>query len=138
MTMSLHKLTAGTGYTYLTRQVAAHDRTPGPRTPLATYYTEKGETPGRWVGSGVAGIEGLSVGDEVTAAQMRALFGAGLHPLAQQREERLEGPDLTARHLTAVTRLGAPFKIYTAEATAFQVEVARRIEDHAAALGHPR
>ena len=25
--MSLHKLTAGTGYTYLTRQVAAHDRT---------------------------------------------------------------------------------------------------------------
>ena len=46
MTMSLHKLTAGTGYTYLTRQVAAHDRTPGPRTSLASYYSEKGETPG--------------------------------------------------------------------------------------------
>ena len=52
--MSLHKLTAGTGYTYLTRQVAAHDRTPGPRTSLASYYTEKGETPGRWVGSPAA------------------------------------------------------------------------------------
>ena len=35
MTMSLHKLTAGTGYTYLTRQVAAADRTGGARTPLA-------------------------------------------------------------------------------------------------------
>ena len=78
--MSLHKLTAGTGYTYLTRQVAAHDRTPGPRTSLASYYSEKGETPGRWVGSGVAGIDGLSVGDEVTAQQMRALFGAGSAP----------------------------------------------------------
>src|SRR6478752_1259034 len=138
MTMSLHKLTAGTGYTYLTRQVAAHDRTPGPRTSLASYYTEKGETPGRWVGSGVAGIDGLSVGDEVTAQQMRALFGAGLHPLAEQRRERLEGPDLKDRDFKAVTRLGVPFKVYSAEATAFQVEVAKRIEDHAAALGHPR
>ena len=78
--MSLHKLTAGTGYTYLTRQVAAHDRTRGPRTSLASYYTEKGETPGRWVGSGVAGIDGLSVGDEVTAQQMRALFGCRAPP----------------------------------------------------------
>ncbi|HET7823220.1 MAG TPA: MobF family relaxase [Ornithinibacter sp.] len=136
--MSLHKLTAGTGYTYLTRQVAAHDRTPGPRASLASYYTEQGETPGRWVGSGMAGIDGLEVGDEVTAEQMRALFGAGLHPLANQRAQRLEGPDLTMRELTAVTRLGAPFKIYRHEANAFQVEVARRIEDHAAALGHPR
>ena len=138
MTMSLHKLTAGTGYTYLTRQVAAHDRTPGPRTSLASYYTEKGETPGRWVGSGVAGIDGLSVGDEVSAQQMRALFGAGLHPLAEQRRERLEGPNLSDRDFRAVTRLGVPFKVYTGEATAFQVEVARRIEDHAASLGHPR
>ena len=78
MALSLHKLTAGTGYTYLTRQVAAHDRAGGPRTTLATYYSERGETPGRWVGSGIAGIDGLAVGDEVTAPQMRLLFGFGL------------------------------------------------------------
>jgi conjugative relaxase-like TrwC/TraI family protein len=138
MTMSLHKLTAGTGYTYLTRQVAAADRTGGARTPLATYYTERGETPGQWVGSGVAGIDGLTVGDEVTASQMQALFGSGLHPLAQQRRERLEGPDLTGADYRAVTRLGLPYKVYDADVTAFQVEVAKRIEDHAAALGHPR
>lgn len=138
MTMSLHKLTAGTGYTYLTRQVAAHDRTGGARTPLASYYTERGETPGWWVGSGVAGIDGLAVGDEVTAPQMQALFGAGLHPLAAQRRERLEGPNLTEADYRAVTRLGAPYKVYDADVTAFQVEVAKRIEDHAASLGHPR
>ena len=136
--MSLHKLTAGTGYTYLTRQVAAQDRTGGARTPLASYYTERGETPGHWVGSGMAGIDGLNVGDEVTAQQMQSLFGSGLHPLAQQRRELLEGPDLSEADLKAVTRLGIPFKVFTSDVTAFQIEVAKRIEDHAASLGHPR
>ncbi|NHA68765.1 MobF family relaxase [Phycicoccus flavus] len=136
--MSLHKLSAGTGYTYLTRQVAAHDRTTGPRTSLADYYTEKGETPGRWVGSGLVGVAGIQAGDEVTAAQMQALFGAGLHPLAEQLKNRLEGPDLTERDYRAAGRLGTPYKVYAGDVTTFQVEVARRIEDHAAALGHPR
>ena len=138
MTLSLHKLTAGTGYTYLTRQVAAHDRAGGPRTTLASYYSERGETPGRWVGSGMAGIDGLTIGDEVTAQQMRLLFGFGLHPLAELREESLQGPGLTERDYRAARRLGVPYKVYTSGATAFQVEVAKRIEDHAASLGHPR
>jgi conjugative relaxase-like TrwC/TraI family protein len=138
MTMSLHKLTTGTGYTYLTRQVAAHDRSGGPRTTLASYYSERGETPGRWVGSGMAGIDALAVGDEVTAQQMRLLFGFGLHPLAELREESLAGPGLTERDYRAARRLGVPYKVYTSGATAFQVEVAKRIEDHAASLGHPR
>lgn len=136
--MSLHKLSAGTGYTYLTRQVAAHDRAGGPRTSLASYYSERGETPGRWVGSGVAGFGGLRVGDEVTAQQMRLLFGFGLHPLAQLREESLAGPGLTERDYRAARRLGVPYKVYTSGATAYQVQVAKRIEDHAASLGHPR
>ena len=49
--MSLHKLTAGSGYDYLTRQVAALDATDKGRTGLASYYTERGESPGVWVGS---------------------------------------------------------------------------------------
>jgi hypothetical protein len=110
--MSLHKLTAGTGYTYLTRQVAAHDRAGGPRTTLATYYSERGETPGRWVGSGMSGIDGLAVGDEVTAQQMRLLFGFGLHPLAELREESLQGPGLSERDYRAARRLGVPYKVY--------------------------
>jgi hypothetical protein len=46
--MSLHKLTAGSGYDYLTRQVAALDATERGHTGLASYYTERGETPGRF------------------------------------------------------------------------------------------
>ena len=43
----------------------------------------------------MAGIDGLSTGDPVTAEQMRALFGAGMHPLAEQRLQQLDGADLT-------------------------------------------
>ena len=92
--MSIHKLTAGSGYDYLTRQVAALDATAKGHIGLASYYTERGESPGVWVGSGMAGIDGLEAGDAVTAEQMRALFGAGMHPLATQRLEQLRDADL--------------------------------------------
>ena len=85
----------------------------------------------------MAGIDGLSVGDEVTAQQMQALFGAGLHPLAEQRRERLEGPDLR-RGLQGGDPAGGPVQGVHRRVTAFQIEVAKRIEDHAASLGHPR
>jgi len=50
--MGVHKLTAGDGYTYLTRQVAVHDATDRGHAGLADYYAEKGESPGRWFGAG--------------------------------------------------------------------------------------
>ncbi|GAA2153500.1 DNA primase catalytic core [Humibacillus xanthopallidus] len=133
--MSIHKLTAGSGYDYLTRQVAAHDATDKGHTGLASYYAQKGETPGVWVGSGMAGLEGLDAGDVVTQEQMQALFGSGHHPLAQQRLDRLAGPDLTVRDHQAVTRLGAPYKVYSNDVSAFRIEVARRIHDRATELG---
>ena len=89
--MSIHKLTAGSGYDYLTRQVAAQDATEKGHTSLASYYSAKGEAPGTWIGSGMAGIDGLDEGDEVTAEQMRNLFGAGKHPLAEQLRVGLGG-----------------------------------------------
>ena len=46
MGASMHKLTAGSGDDYLTRQVAAQDTTEKGHTSLASYYSEKGEIPG--------------------------------------------------------------------------------------------
>jgi DNA primase catalytic core len=138
VTMSIHKLTAGSGYDYLTRQVAALDATEKGHVPLASYYTERGESPGVWIGAGLAGIDGLQAGDPVTGEQMRALFGVGLHPLAMQRQQQLQGPDLTDRDYQAVTRLGAPFKIYRNDIPPFQVELAKRIAELNAAAGLPR
>ena len=39
--MSMHKLTAGAGYDYPTRQVAALDATEKGHAGLASYYTER-------------------------------------------------------------------------------------------------
>src|SRR5215204_2983999 len=135
--MSLHKLTAGSGYDYLTRQVAALDATDKGHTGLASYYTERGESPGVWVGSGMDGIDGLDVGDPVTAEQMRALFACGLHPLAELRLQQLDGPDLTAQDFQSVARLGAPFKIVDNDLRPFRLEVARRIAALNTTIGWP-
>jgi conjugative relaxase-like TrwC/TraI family protein len=135
--MSLHKLTAGSGYDYLTRQVAALDATEKGHTGLASYYTERGESPGVWIGSGMDGIDGLTAGDPVTAEQMQALFGCGLHPLAELRQQQLEGPDLTLRDFQNATRLGAPFKIVDNDLIPFRLEVAKRIAALNTAIGSP-
>jgi conjugative relaxase-like TrwC/TraI family protein len=136
VTMSLHKLTAGSGYDYLTRQVAALDASTKGHVGLASYYTARGESPGVWVGSAMEGIDGLAVGDPVTAEQMRALFGCGLHPLAELRLQRLQGPNLTGQDFQDVMRLGAPFKIMD-DATPFRVEVATRIAALNGLIGEP-
>src|SRR5215203_1223963 len=135
--MSVHKLTAGSGYDYLTRQVAALDATEKGHSGLASYYAERGETPGVWIGSGMASIDSLSAGNPVTGEQMRALFGCGLHPLAELRQQQLEGPDLTLRDFQNATRLGVPFKIVDNDLRPFRVEVAKRIAALNTAIGWP-
>jgi conjugative relaxase-like TrwC/TraI family protein len=137
VTMSMHKLTAGAGYDYLTRQVAALDSTERAHTGLASYYTERGETPGVWIGSGLEGIDGLTADDPVTAEQMRALFGCGLHPLAELRQQQLEGPDLTEGDYQDAARLGAPFRIVDSDVSPFRLEVARRFAAIRTAAGLP-
>jgi hypothetical protein len=57
--MGVHKLTAVSGYDYLTRQVAALDATEKGHTGLASYYTERGESPGCESGLGWRGSTAL-------------------------------------------------------------------------------
>lgn len=95
MTASLHKITAGDGYTYLTKNVAAGDTHRG-RQSLSDYYSTRGETPGIWVGKGLKGFElnpriaaplGVEntarAGKNVSETQMLALFGMLKHPDAE-------------------------------------------------------
>jgi len=46
--MSMHKLIAGDGYRYLTRNVAAGDAGLGAGDSLTGYYEQSGNPPGRW------------------------------------------------------------------------------------------
>ncbi|HRA04803.1 MAG TPA: MobF family relaxase, partial [Arachnia sp.] len=123
--MGMHKLTAGSGYDYLTRQVARNDSDRPASTPLADYYDEKGEAPGVWLGSGLAGIDGLTAGDTVTAAQMDALFGKGLHPLAAERLAGL-GPDASAQLRRDAVRLGRPYREPDTSTSMFRHELGQR------------
>ncbi len=132
--MSLHKLTAGTGYDYLTRQVAAMDSTEKGQTSLADYYSQHGELPGRWVGAGLFGIDGLNAGDVVTAEQMQSLFSIGDHPLTAQRLAALDA-DATERDYRDAMKLGQRFGVYTGVSD-FRIEVARRIDSWNLENGH--
>jgi conjugative relaxase-like TrwC/TraI family protein len=70
-----------------------------------------------------------------TAEQMRALFGAGMHPLAATRLEQLGAADLNDVSVRAATRLGAPFKVYAGDVSPFRVEVAKRLAARQVAVG---
>src|SRR5665648_259389 len=84
--MSMHKLTAGDGYAYLTRHVAAGDAGLDADASLTAYYEQTGNPPGRWYGSGLAGlgseaISRVTSGDVVTEHAMTAVFRDGVDPL---------------------------------------------------------
>lgn len=108
--MTLQKLSAGSGYEYLTRQVAALDASDKVSIPLADYYAAKGKAPGRWIGTGLEGIDGLAINDIVTAEQMKNLFGSGCDPISGRP-------------------LGAPYKVFSNETVdAFNARVEELLE----------
>jgi DNA primase catalytic core len=135
--MSLHKLTAGSGYDYLTRQVAVQDVTEKGHLGLASYYSERGEIPGVWVGAGCACIRDDFAGSTVTAEQMQALFGAGLSPIGADNLAALPA-DATDHEARAALRLGAPFSVSDREVSDFRIQVARRLGELNRARGLPR
>jgi TrwC relaxase len=112
--MTVHKLTAGEGYTYLTRQVAAHDATNRGFDTLGGYYTERGEAAGVWMGSGLAAVPDFPVAGEVSEAQMQALFGEGRHPNARELERWMRAAGASEQEIDAASRLGSPYRIYAA------------------------
>jgi DNA primase catalytic core len=121
--MGLHKLTAGDGYSYLTRQVAVHDSTEKGHANLHDYYEQKGESPGHWLGAGLTGLD-MKVGTEVTVEQMKALFGEGRHPNAQAIEQTVIDAGDTKDAALRASALGRAFAVYTGSSP-FLVEVAR-------------
>lgn len=128
MTVSLHKISAGDGYLYLVRQVAAADATHRGRSALADYYSVKGEAPGRWLGKGLTALAdpgardvsaqtveqvwAVQAGSEVTEDQMKALFGEGLHPNATKISDYLIGRGLASEAAINGAKLGRKFAIY--------------------------
>lgn len=84
MTVSMRVLSAGDGYRYLLKSVAAGDGNRSLTEPLTRYYTEKGTPPGYWLGSGVSSLGGgrLPACGVVTEDQLRLLLGLGADPIS--------------------------------------------------------
>jgi conjugative relaxase-like TrwC/TraI family protein len=76
-------MTAGDGYKYLLKSVAAGDGDRSLSTPLTRYYAEAGCPPGTWMGSGVGSLDldTLHAGDVVTETQLELLIGQGRNPV---------------------------------------------------------
>ena len=147
----MHKLTAGDGYLYLVRQVAAADSTERGRSALADYYSAKGESPGRWTGRGLAALADTGareVSDEVrqqvwtveggsvvTEEQMKALFGLGLHPNADKISDHLS-PRLSVRPSIEAAQLGRQYAVRE-ESSEFTRRVGTAFRAHNIAAGLP-
>ena len=148
MVMTLHKLTAGDGYLYLVRQVAAADSTERGRSTLADYYSAKGESPGRWMGRGLAALSDtgrcevsptareeiwtVEEGSGVSEAQMRALYGVGLHPNAERIQTYVTGRNMGNQR--PASRLGREFQVRDGEPE-FARRLAVAFRDHNAEVG---
>lgn len=83
MTVSMRVMSAGEGYKYLLKTVAAGDGNRALSTPLTRYYLEEGTPPGRWMGSGVPALGGGRIvsGDQVSEVQLQLLVGMGRDPV---------------------------------------------------------
>ncbi|MDG4666368.1 MobF family relaxase [Mycobacterium sp. 236(2023)] len=141
----MHKLTAGDGYLYLVRQVAAADSTERGRSGLADYYSAKGESPGRWMGRGLAALSDTGareVSDEVrqqvwaveggsvvTEEQMKALFGLGWHPNADKIFAHLS-PRLRVQPATAAAQLGRKYPVREEPSSEFTRRVGKAFRAH--------
>ncbi|TSI14229.1 AAA family ATPase [Brevibacterium aurantiacum] len=79
-------MSAGRGYEYLLKTVAAGDGNRDLGTPLTRYYTESGSPPGTWLGTGLASLDdgtgtGVEEGSTVTEEHLVRLLGQGVHPV---------------------------------------------------------
>nr|WP_262493395.1 relaxase domain-containing protein [Flaviflexus equikiangi] len=76
-------MSAGDGYKYLLKTVAAADGDRPLSTPLTRYFIKEGTPPCRWLSKGVSslGKVELVVGDCVSEDQLQLLMGKGCDPI---------------------------------------------------------
>ncbi|HEV7949449.1 MAG TPA: MobF family relaxase, partial [Glaciihabitans sp.] len=100
------------------------------------YYTEDGNPPGVWVGSG---LTALGITGTVTETQMKALYGEGLHPNADALIAAAQAEGKSAEEAIAGAKLGRGYYAYnqgtpdlrsaiSAGYSAFQQEMGREPE----------
>ncbi|MFC5641435.1 MobF family relaxase [Kitasatospora cinereorecta] len=114
-------MTAVAGYLYFERQITSGDQPRPSGCELTEYQRDAGLPPGVWVGRAAAL---LGVRGEVSERQMMALFGEGLHPLADDMTFDLLRAGAGVEQALNAVRLGARYYRLDTSPT----DLARRIE----------
>lgn len=106
--MSISKLSHGDGYAYYSAMTVSGDQRRQDGQELTDYYLDSGTPEGRWIGKGCGS---LSVSGAVSEQQMKALFGEGRHPDADQIEASIIASGGSAKDAEKASRLGRrPYK----------------------------
>lgn len=106
--ISIRRISLGGGFRYLMESVAAGDTGARPADGLAGYYAASGTPPGRFLGAGLAdldGSRGIKSGSEVEEEHLRRMLGelrdpltgdpVGATPLLSDKRVPVAGFDLT-------------------------------------------
>lgn len=88
--MTIRPMSSGKGFEYLLHSVVVGDGDREMSSPLTRYYTESGNPPGTWVGTGLTSLgdgrsPALAEGDTATEEHLARLLGEGLHPVTGER-----------------------------------------------------
>lgn len=120
--MTIHRVSAGDGYEYYTREVASDDERRERTQELGDYYLKSGAPAGVWMGEEITRHFGIT--GEVTEQQMRDLFGQGKRPDAQMIRDAKNGV-VDERNLL----LGNPYAVYPAFHQEFTDAVSKAVDD---------
>jgi conjugative relaxase-like TrwC/TraI family protein len=94
MTMSIRRMSLGAGYRYLMSSVARADGSGHSASALTRYYAESGTPPGRFLGRGLAGLNGgngVPVGSAVSEEHLFRMLGMLQDPITGQQLGRPPG-----------------------------------------------
>ncbi|MFJ5645873.1 MobF family relaxase [Streptomyces sp. NPDC093223] len=123
--MTVHKLSAGDGYAYYISETVSADQQRERGQDLGDYYTASGNPPGLWMGSG---IDALGVSGNVTEAQMKALYGEGLHPDADRIIADRIAEGATMKQAVRVAKLGRKYMTFVEKDTPFGRKLSEELE----------
>ncbi len=137
MTVSIRRMTTGSGFRYLMESVASGDGAAERTSPLTRYYADSGTPPGRFLGAGLAGLAGgagVADGSQVSEAMLRNMLQLIVDPITGQplgRKPRTPTPTHAELIDAAFARLPGTVPIAQRKAAIARLKAAQGVEpDH--------
>jgi conjugative relaxase-like TrwC/TraI family protein len=132
MTVSIRRMTLGSGYKYLMGSVAQSDGASQHASALTRYYAESGTPPGRFIGQGLPGLGngvGIESGSQVTEEHLFRMLGMVEDPLTGEqlgRPPRAQKAPYAERVRTRISAATAKLNGDERDAAVFKIKSEER------------